>query len=225
MSPFINAYLVDMQLVCQKLIAIRRINTNTYKACFWTLAYLLQEPALVDRIRNEITPGVVNGTIDINHLMNHCPRLEAAFSEVLRLSVSSASMRYITKTTEIGGKTLRSGNKLIIPYRQLHYNEDVYGANALQFDPDRFLKDGDLSRNASYRPFGGGSTYCPGRFIARQEVVTFVALVLHRFDIELAEKDGIPQPFPRLDEGKPCLGVMGPAAGNDLIVRVKPSGR
>ena len=194
------------------------------------LTYIVHDPSLASALRAEVAPGVVNNTLDIHHLMNNCPRLEACLYEVLRLTASSASLRYVQKPTIIGGKTLRPGNKIIMPYRQLHYNEDEYGSTTFQFDPERFLKDKDLSHSPSFRPFGGGSTYCPGRFIARQEVVTFVALVLYRFDFELANgKDvkgarAVPS-FPDLEEGKPCLGVMGPAGGNDVFLRVKPSGR
>ena len=194
------------------------------------LAYLLQDSSLLGSIREEVLPGVANGTPDIHHLMDHCPRLEAVFHEVLRLTASSASFRHVQKPTVIAGMTLRRDTKLIIPYRQLHYNEDVYGSNVCQFDPERFFKDRELSRSSSYRPFGGGSTYCPGRFIARQEVVTFIGLVLGRFDIQMASRNSVGgkhepeiQLFPQLEEAKPCLGVMGPAKGGDLIVRVRPS--
>ena len=212
-----------------QLIGTRRINTNTFKLCFWMLAYLLQDSTLLSSIREEVMPGVANGTPDIHHLMDHCPRLEAVFHEVLRLTASSASFRHVQKPTFIAGKTLRGDTKLIIPYRQLHYNEDIYGSNVSEFDPERFFQDKELSRSSSYRPFGGGSTYCPGRFIARQEVVTFIGLVLGRFDVQMAPsnsvggKHGSPQLFPQLEEGKPCLGVMGPAKGGDLVVRVRPS--
>lgn len=90
-----------------------------------------------------------------------------------------------------------------------------------RFDPDRFCRDKTLGRCSSYRPFGGGSTYCPGRFIARQEVIVFVAYVLKRFDVELLEPGKtLSTGFPRVEEMKPCLGVMGPVEGDDLKVTI-----
>lgn len=103
----------------------------------------------------------------------------------------------------------------MIPYRQLHLNSSVFGDDANSFDALRFMKKKHLARSPSWRPFGGGQTLCPGRFVAQQTILTFVAIVLHEFDIELA----FPQTFPRADEGRPVLGVMGSL--DDLAVRIK----
>ena len=216
------------QIFSRIILTFLRINTNTFKSCFWMLAYILQDPAKTESIRNEVAPGVQDGTINIHHLMDQCPQLGAAYHEILRLCSSSTSIRYITETTEIGGKKIRKGNKLLIPYRELHHNHDVYGENTFQFDADRFLVNKELNRDSSYRPFGGGSSLCPGRFIAKQEVVTFVALVLYKYDMKLSLKTDeqgrqVPQPFPKVDAWKPTLGVLAPAPGNDLVVQLKRS--
>lgn len=203
-----------------------RINGNAYKVCFWILSHLLHDPALFSTIRTEIIPVVNEGTMDLETRLERCPRLEAVFNEVVRLTSSSSSIRNVTSTTVIGGKTLHKGAKVLIPYRQLHLNGDIFGSDPLHFNAERFFINKDLSRSSSYRPFGGGVTYCPGRFLARREVITFVALILYRFDIDLANIQVASvskfQPsFPRLEEGKPCLGIMGPVNGDDVLVTVK----
>ena len=163
--------------------------------------------------------------------MDHCPKLEALFFEVLRISTASASVRNVISPTKIGGKTLRPGHRLLIPYRQLHYNEEVFGKDMDDFNGERFLRNRDLTHHPSFRPFGGGATYCPGRFIARQEVNIFIALVLQRFDIGLAEKverngsgenGRLQQGFPKSEDSTPCLGIMAPVQGDDVIVNVMP---
>ena len=190
------------------------------------MSHLLHDPALFSIVRTEIIPVVNEGTTDLETRLEHCPRLEAVFNEVVRLTSSSSSIRNVTSTTVIGGKTLHKGAKVLIPYRQLHLNGDIFGPDPLHFNAQRFFLNKDLSRSSSYRPFGGGVTYCPGRFIARREVIAFVALVLYRFDIDLANiqvasASKPPPSFPRLDEGKPCLGIMGPVGGDDMLVTVK----
>ena len=42
--------------------------------------------------------------------------------------------------------------------------------------------------NGAYLPFGGGPGICPGRHFARQEVLTTLAVLALRFDIELLVK-------------------------------------
>ena len=173
------------------------------------------------------------GLTGLEYRLEHCAILDSVYNEVLRLTASSSSIRTVLSTTEIGGKQLRRGTKVLIPYRQLHFNEDVWGTDAKTFDPERFLKNKGLARDPSFRPFGGGTTYCPGRFLAKREVMTFIALLLHSFDIALAANPALPAgkdetkkpAFPRLEEKKPCLGIMGPANGHDVYLKVRPAKR
>lgn len=126
------------------------------------------------------------------------------------------SVRTVLSPITIGGKLLQAGRDVVIMHRALHSNENVWGVSAACFDPERFLKSKTLSTHASYRPFGSGSTYCPGRVIARQEIYIFLALLLDRMDIELAPD----QNFPQLDDTQPSIGVTGPRPDMDLYVTV-----
>lgn len=190
------------------------INTNVHKACFWMLSYMLFEPGLVELIRAETAAAFINGSVDYCYLERSCPRLQGLWLEVLRLTVSSSSIRYITENITIGGKLLRSGNVLINSCRQLHFNESVFGKDVFQFNSRRFVDDPNLHRSPSWKPFGGGLSLCPGQFIARRATCMFVAIILHRFDLELA----FPQPFPQAEQNKPDLGVF--LAEDDLVLNI-----
>ena len=107
------------------------------------------------------------------------------------------------------------------PFRQLHFDEGIFGADAQRFVPERFIRDEGLVRSKGFRPFGGGTTHCPGRFVAKQEVFMFVAVVLHRFEVRLAPGE---QAFPVLERKKPSLGVMDPVEGDDVVVEVREGG-
>ena len=192
------------------------------------LAYILHDRALHTILRAEIDLACSEGMEDLPYRLEHCPRLKAVLLEVLRLTGSTSTIRSIQDTTHVGDKVLRSGTDILIPYRQLHLNESVFGPHPSQFDPQRFLNNKDLSRSPSFKPFGGGSTHCPGRFIAQREILIFVALALHRFDLSLAVgKDGfgarqqgsVPR-FPKIDSKKLCLGIQEPVNGEDVIVNV-----
>lgn len=131
-------------------------------------------------------------------------------------------VRLVVKQTMIGTKTLRPGRKLLMPYRQMHLDGDVWGPAAAKFDAGRFLRDKNLSRSPSFRPFGGGNGYCPGRFLARREVFMFVATVLRRFELDLLlSSNGSKPKFPNLDETTPTGGILSPVAGEDVIVQVQ----
>lgn len=204
------------------------VNTNAYKLLFWMLAFLLHDPELVSKVTSELQDSFrPDGSLDIASLQNYTPHLTALWHETLRMCNSSASARYVTADTQIGEYTLRAGRRLLIPYRQLHQNKAIFGANAAEFDMTRFLKDTKLAQNPSYRPFGGGVTYCPGRFLAKQEIFMALAFLLCRHDVELPlaeSSDGSfrRQPFPKMDELKPGIGIIGPIDGDDLTIRLSP---
>lgn len=201
-----------------------RVNSTTYKLWFWILTYLLYDSTLLALIRDETSHAfTTTGELSMTFLLDSCVRLNRLFDEVLRMTNSSSSVRSVVSDTVIGDFVLRPGAKVLIPYLQLHFDEATFGANAQEFDSERFFKQKNLHKSPGYRPFGGGSTYFPGRLIARQEVVAFVAYVMKRFELEVsnAERDCTPNTFPRLEENKPCLGVMRPVHGNDLIVSIR----
>lgn len=150
--------------------------------------------------------------------MDSCPWLSALFHEALRVCSASSSVRVVTAPTSIGGKELPVGCRVLVPFRQLHFDSSVYGPDVNSFVPERFIRSKKLSHSSSYRPFGGGLSYCPGRFIAQQEVSVFVALVPVRFNVEVVGDKKLPD----LDVGKPTNGLIGPKPGEDVILKLTP---
>ena len=140
-------------------------------------------------------------------LLDNCPLLNAAFNETLRVTSVNSSARNIEAPVVVGGKTLTTDGKIMMPYRQLHIDEHVFGPDTKSFNAYRFFNNKDLSRSPSFKPFGGGSTYCSGRFFAKREVIAFVALAVHLYDLRLKDPN---KAFPKMDETKPTLGIMDP---------------
>ncbi|KAL8935169.1 MAG: hypothetical protein Q9216_005555 [Gyalolechia sp. 2 TL-2023] len=205
------------------------MNANAYKMCFWLLAHTIFDRSLLASIRMEIAPAVKGGKIDINYLVDEarCPILNAAFNEALRYTSAATSGRVVISPTSVGGKMLYPGARVLMPYRLGHFDEHQFGPNANDFDPQRFLKKKGLANNPAYRPFGGGSQYCSGRFLARREVVGFLAFALDRFEMDLnstgagSAAEPVPQRFPRQDVNKPNLGIISPMPGDDIRVSIR----
>lgn len=203
-----------------------RAGSNAVNTLFWTMTYLVHYPYLRKEIQEETKPAFQNGQMDISYLVDRCPRLEAFFLEVLRMINGALGVRQVMQTTEINGKILHPGNTLVIPFRKLHFDKAVWGETPEEFDPGRFLKDKSLSSHPSYRPFGGGVSYCPGRFLVRHQVFGFAATFLQRFDVELPN---LPLPggrlkaqsFPKLDSAKPSTGTMACIEDMDVIINVR----
>ncbi len=195
------------------------VNTNSYRVAFWALAYTLHSPKLFSTLHAETTPSLkADGSADVAYLVANSPHLDSLWLEALRLTNASSAIRTVLAPTRIGTKLLMPGYKVMFPFRQLHFDERVFGKDAGQCDPDRFFNNKDLARHPSYKPFGGGVTLCPGRFIARQEVFVFVTLLLHRLRGKLA---GGEQAFPRFELETPTTGIISPKTGDDVIFSVE----
>ena len=200
-----------------------------YRLSAWMVSFILCDPKLLAAIKAEISPAFHDdNTVDYHYLYDHCPRLTAMHIEMLRLTFGSFSVRKVAAPIVLGGKKLLPGNTVIVPIRSLHYDTAVFGRNATQFDPQRFLDNPQLEKSPSYRPFAGGITYCPGRFLAKRQNVGFVAMLLHRFDIEVVNRERGPQGEmtpPKIDQDSPSLGIMGPVKGTELFVRFKEAAK
>lgn len=206
------------------------MNANAYKMAFWLLAHIIFDPSLLSSIREEMAPAIKGEDIDIEYLVSEasCPLINATFNEALRYTSAATSGRVVLSPTTIGGHILYPGAKVLMPYRLNHFDEEVFGPNPMAFDPQRFLKNKDLLKHPAFRPFGGGSQYCSGRYLARREVIGFLVFVLDRFDLDLSgtadgssESGGAQQRFPRQDVNTPNLGIISPVPGDEIRVSIR----
>ena len=159
--------------------------------------------------------------MDLSNRLEQCHYMIAYYNEVTRFVTSSLTARKVVTNTYINGRLLRAGAQIMLPYRQLLMDVAAFGPDADQLNPRRFLDKKPLSQGSHFKPFGSGRNACPGRFLARKEVLTFTALVMSRFAAEPADKDA---PFPRMTFAKPILGPLEPVHGDDVILDVRPLG-
>lgn len=218
---------LNFHVCSDSLTIIIRLNTNTYKLCFWLFSYVLNDKTLLARIQAEVDLVMASGPYDVDQMIQGCPLLESCYYETLRMASSTISVRNVVQPTELGGKMLRAGRRMMLPYRMLHFNKKHYGPDAEHFVPDRFMENKDFSRSPWFRPFSGGPAYCPGRFMAKQEVITFVALAVHRFDLELPELKLLPgghptaQKFPAFSPWGTISAIRFPRNDDSYVVRVR----
>ncbi|KAL8943448.1 MAG: hypothetical protein Q9211_000980 [Gyalolechia sp. 1 TL-2023] len=73
----------------------------------------------------------------------------------------------------------QSGPRRLVRPRK---DESHFAPGVVQEDKARFTLSG---LSDTFIPFGIGERACPGRGFARREIITFCALVAHRYDVEL----------------------------------------
>ena len=180
-------------------------------------AHILYDPALLRDVRIETAKAFdADGSINLKVLSSDCPQLDAVWFEVLRIYNNAAIARKATVDSTVGGKTVRKGELVLGPFRQFHMDSGIFGPGASSFDSNRFLDNQSLQHTKGYHPFGGGNTYCPGRFFARSEIYIFVATALDRLDLEVAPGQTIPE----VDLEIPSSSAM--PATRDVLINIKP---
>ena len=195
------------------------VNGNPPKVTFWMLAYIFHDADLAARIRTELSRAPrPDGGLDITWLTDtqNTPLLHAAFHETLRLTAANSSARDVEAHCVVGGAELKPGAKVLVPFRQLHFAEEIYPA-PYAFRPERFLTDARLAGSDVYRPFGGGITYCPGRYLTKREVLGFAAVALMDYDVRIVGDGKMPQ----LDLAKPNPGTVDPVGEADVLLAIR----
>ena len=194
---------------------------NTVPVIFWTIGHIVENGVLLARIRAELAEVVQSaGTgesklrVDVTALRERCPLLVSTSNEVLRFVGASTSTLIVHEDVYIDDRYLLTKGALVqISATAVHSDPDFWGPNAAHFDPERFLKPGKVHPSA-FRTFGGGSTLCPGRHLASDEILVFTAMFLHSFDVGFAAKT--PR-LPRRDDTN-MLSITKPK--RDLVLRL-----
>jgi cytochrome P450 family 142 subfamily A polypeptide 1 len=134
-------------------------------------------------------------------------RIPGAVEEMLRwVSPIKNMARTVTRDTEVRGRTLEAGQKLLLLYPSANRDEDVFA------DPFTF----DVARQPNeHVAFGFGTHYCLGNSLARLELrVMFEQLLARLPDIALAGGAG----------GEPALRASNFISGyEEMPVRFTPT--
>ncbi len=154
-----------------------RLNTLEFDSFFLLLAVAGNETT-----RNLISHGLLlllEHPDDLARLREDPSLVPAAIEEMLRVKSPVYYMRRTaTRDTELAGKRIRKGDKLLLYYPSANRDEEVFESPDV-FDIDR--------RNNHHLAFGIGEHFCIGTHLARLETrIMFEAILERVHDIELA---------------------------------------
>lgn len=120
--------------------------------------------------------------------------------EVLRLHpiAAMAMTRTAVVDTKLGNIEIEEGTGVHVDVFSIHYNKDIWGEDAMEFNPDRFDFEDELKNPSSFRwlkgdvtkmtnnfySFGGGPRTCIGMRLAYIEEKLLLVYFLRRFRIK-----------------------------------------
>eukprot|EP00644_Phytophthora_capsici_P002765 jgi/Phyca11/124947/e_gw1.55.146.1 len=195
-SHFDPTYLRD--IVVNFIIAGR---DTTAQALSWLFYCLSQNPEVETKIRAEIhakLPKLSNGQCspsmdDVSELIY----VEAALRETLRLypSVPIVSKQAVHDAVLSDGTFIKAGAMAGLPMYALGRMPHVWGPDAAQFKPERWLdsQSGKLISVSAYKfvAFNAGPRLCLGKNLAMLEMKLIVASLLSKYHVQLENPENV----------------------------------
>lgn len=145
----------------------------------WTLYSLARDPEWQTKVVEELAAWSEEDGLDALH---NKPVLDRVVRESIRLHPPVFLLtRETAQPVEIDGYRIPAETTIRVPILAIHRNEDIWGEDAHEFNPDRFLSEELLARTKMFWcPFGFGPRNCVGQRFAILEVKAFVAQILSK---------------------------------------------
>ncbi|KAL0253291.1 hypothetical protein SLS55_010263 [Diplodia seriata] len=166
------------------LIAGHETTSGTLSYLFYNL---LKNPEALHRAQQEVDGVLGDSPLTVRHL-EKLKYVDACIKETLRLNGPiGQTVRRAKHDTVLGGRyKIPSDAAISINLRGMHSDPAVWGGDAAEFKPERMLHMDRYPPDA-WKPFGVGMRSCIGRAFAEQEMLINVALLLQRFQVEMAD--------------------------------------
>ncbi|KAG0700618.1 cytochrome P450 monooxygenase pc-3 [Suillus ampliporus] len=186
-------YSGDHVLIRDETVNILLAGRDTTATTLTFLVYMLsQHPQVMHRLREEIFSKIGISRRPTHEDIRNMRYMRAVINETLRLY---PPVPYNVRTSREAAvlPAVNGGDPIFIPADTqvfysvfvMHRRKDLWGPDALEFDPDRFL-DERLQKYLApnpfiFLPFNAGPRICPGQQFAYNEMSFFLVRLLQSF--------------------------------------------
>ncbi|XP_015941339.1 cytokinin hydroxylase [Arachis duranensis] len=156
----------------------------------WTLLLLAMHQDCQNQLRHEIQQRLAqhNHVIDLA-MLSSLTKMKWVMNEALRLYPPSPNVqRQARDDIQIDGLTVPKGTNMWIDVVAMHHDPELWGHDANEFKPERFMEDvnGGCKHKMGYLPFGFGGRMCVGRNLAFMEYKIVLTLLLSKFSFNIS---------------------------------------
>ncbi|RFU80102.1 cytochrome p450 [Trichoderma arundinaceum] len=164
----------------------------------YTLYFLSKYPAARERLLQEIQDSLKAGTLSSTPKwveVNRMPYLDAVLRESMRiLPVVSWGLDRVVPSAgvTIAGEFIPGGTIVGCQIDAIHQDEGVFGRDASEFRPERWLEASEEQRrqmDRAFLSFSAGKRTCTGVHIAWLEMKKTLPLMLMNFELDLVDPD------------------------------------
>ncbi|KAJ7555376.1 hypothetical protein O6H91_05G035300 [Diphasiastrum complanatum] len=154
----------------------------------WTTMLLAMYPDWQDRVRAEVVQVCGSKPPD-SEILGQLKLVDMVLYETLRLyPVVPQIMRGAKKDISLGKLFIPKGTQLCLLVLAMLHSKQVWGEDANEFNPERFLKGmaNASEHRSAFLPFSLGPRNCIGQVLAIMEAKVVISMLLQRFRFTLS---------------------------------------
>ncbi|RIB26340.1 cytochrome P450 [Gigaspora rosea] len=206
----VNEQLKHDELIGQVMTLLVGGHDTTSTALSWALYFIAKTPDIQNRLRKEL--------FDVSTDRNHQPTideleqlkyLDCILKETLRIIPPVVALgRHPAKNEILDGYVIPKGTPLLIPIYAIHHDPLVWGEDAEDFNPSRWINPEINSKisTSTFIPFSAGPKNCIGMKIAQLEFKAILSTLIRNFEFKVVEgfnfkmkSMGFAKPIPGID--------------------------
>ncbi|KAG6516368.1 ent-kaurenoic acid oxidase 1-like [Zingiber officinale] len=178
--------LSDEEIIDVLIMYLNAGHESSGHISMWATVFLQEHPDVFEKakleqeeIRRNMPPMQKGLTLKEIRKMEY---LSKVIDETLRIiNISFVAFRKATKDTYLNGYLIPKGWRIQLWYRNVNMDPQSY-PEPYKFNSSRW--DDFVPKAGTFLPFGGGSRLCPGRDLARIEILVFLHHFLLDYQLE-----------------------------------------
>ncbi|CAI0447458.1 unnamed protein product [Linum tenue] len=172
---------------CKTVYLAGQETTNTLLS--WVMLLLSIHTDWQEKARSEVQTHLGDRAHDADGI-SKLKTVSMIINETLRLYPPAIGMaRRVVKEVQLGKHTLPKNTYFTIDTLTLHQDPEIWGEDALQFNPERFsegVAKATKNNASAFVPFGIGQRVCAGSNFAAHEAKIALAMILQRYAFTLS---------------------------------------